>query len=479
MLIAFGLRLYSIDGQSLWYDEALSVTYGRLPFSEILETHTRQLNTQPHPPLHCLLLHGWFRLFGFGALQARLLSAFVGTLSVGVLFLLGNRLFGARAAVLASLLLGVSQLGLHYSQEVRPYALVLFFTLCATYLFVVAVQDRSALAWWGFALSAVLLLLTHYYGVFVVGTLFLYAALNRRRLGLSWRWLVGGALLVVVAYSPWVVVVCVQRYSSGQKELLREWPSYAKARWTTPFATLNRFSNGGIDGPFTPPPLYTYAASALLFILPAGLAMRAAARRATAEPSDQVRRTGLALVVLLWAVPFVVAVGLGFLKFPFDIRYVSHCIAPYYLLVGYGITQVRSRRWQFLLTGAVLVYSAWALRGHYVTPYKEDYRGALAEVANGYQSGDRCVFLPFGGIPLQWSIYHGDGPQLATANLDDITSGRLHPGRVWLVMYRRIPWASEQCKEGQRQIEETYRKIAASQYFWVDVALYVPNSPPA
>jgi len=70
VLLAFALRLYRLDFQSLRGDEALSVLYSARGFASILDI-TKQ--TSRHPPLHYSLLNLWMLLVGKSEFSVRFL----------------------------------------------------------------------------------------------------------------------------------------------------------------------------------------------------------------------------------------------------------------------------------------------------------------------------------------------------------------------------------------------------------------------
>jgi uncharacterized membrane protein len=78
-----------------------------------------------------------------------------------------------------------------YSQEARPYSLVLFLVGLSTYLFAIALREKRARAWWCFVLTCALMLLTHYYAVFVVGCFILYLLRYGRLFELPRSWFLG------------------------------------------------------------------------------------------------------------------------------------------------------------------------------------------------------------------------------------------------------------------------------------------------
>ena len=143
LALGTALRLYRLDDQSLWGDEALSLTMARLSLSQISDELTRNA-TNTFPPLYFYTLHGWLNIFGFGPLQARLLSAVCGTLAILTTFLLAKYVFDRRVGLVAALLVAISQLNVMYSQEARHIASY-FFLLAYRPIFLRSHCAKSAL----------------------------------------------------------------------------------------------------------------------------------------------------------------------------------------------------------------------------------------------------------------------------------------------------------------------------------------------
>ena len=114
------LRFHHIGSEALWLDEAFSIWMAQQPLAQMLQWAVR---IDQHPPLYYALLHAWLGL-GDGAGTVRALSALCGTLNIPIIFLLGRRLAGLRAGLLAALLLAVSPFHVHFAQEARMYALL-------------------------------------------------------------------------------------------------------------------------------------------------------------------------------------------------------------------------------------------------------------------------------------------------------------------------------------------------------------------
>jgi hypothetical protein len=220
-LAAAALRFSTLDLQSFWHDEA--VTVGRVLDPSLFTTLDRVPGSEATPPLYYALAWVWAKLFGSGEIGIRSLSALAGTATVPVAWWAGRALAGRAAGIGAAALVAFSPYLVWYSQEARAYALLVL--LCALSLAyfaraLAAGQDtgaeasaegarsksasleasdpssrsRSDLALW--AISSALALLTHYFAVFVVGPELVLLAwlLPERRRAVAWA----GAAVVAV-----------------------------------------------------------------------------------------------------------------------------------------------------------------------------------------------------------------------------------------------------------------------------------------
>jgi mannosyltransferase len=252
MLLAFALRVYRLDGQSLWYDEAVTAQVASQGISEL----TRWTADDIQPPLYYYAAAGWLRVAGRGEWALRFPSAFFGTLTAPLMWAVALRLFGrgrsGRAAALAAALLAaLSPLYVYYAQEARMYTLLTFLGLLAGYALLRATADGgwrpkdegrqtkdegrttehrhdvssfvfrlSSVKWWFlFVIASAALLYTHYFGVFLLlayGVCFAIGwliALARGRP--CWRMLAAFAVAclgIALLYLPWLPAM-LNRYA--------------------------------------------------------------------------------------------------------------------------------------------------------------------------------------------------------------------------------------------------------------------------
>jgi len=477
ILLALALRLYRLDSQSVWYDEVFALSVSRLPLTQM---NAALVQDVVHPPLHYYFLHGWLEAFGFGPLQGRLLSALFGTLAVLMMYALARYLFDRHAALLSALLLACSQLAVMNSQEARPYAQFLLFFLCCVYLFLRAVREKRLPLWIAFLCLTSLVIYTHYYGFFVLGSLLLFGIVYRNRYSLPPTWLLGGIFWLALAYLPWLSSGVIGQALRGPKaQRLGAWAHSgpASVHWFTFITSLNTFNNGRPNGLLDSAPWWTFIVGGALFGLPAALAMRPLVVRPHERTDEGNERENLVFLVLLLAVPMALALTAGFLRGTYDVKYIAFCAGPYYILVARGISTERSAalRWAFIVF--LLAYSARSLRANYFIPYKEDYKHALASVARDYQPGDCAVVAQFWEerqARWAWSIYEGDQQDLRVMPLDSALSSAAECKRVWLisVLYRQTPPAIEEAEAARRRLAQTYSELERRRFFWVDIDLY-------
>jgi 4-amino-4-deoxy-L-arabinose transferase-like glycosyltransferase len=466
-IVAVGaaLRFYHLDSQSLWHDEAISVVVSRAPLDQMLGHFSAgpgQLR-ENNPPLYAYLLHTWFSVFGVSDFTARSLSAAAGVLCLPLIYRLTAILFGTAAGLCASLLLATSQLGVMLSQEARNYEVFLLLSLTTATLYWYAMSKRSLAAWCGGTATAVLMVLTNYYGVFVIAALAIHALLCWRNI--PWSWVGGAALAGAGTLIPWARMVLGAQVTavSGRVQ-----PAYFATELSTGIATVNRFSNGAVYGVLESTPLWTFAVAALLFGGPL-LYLVSEGRRQRAAGSDH--RCAIVFALLLWIVPLGGALGLGLLfDLQYNVRYAAVAIAPYYMLVGGGLARLPHRTVRAIAIAAIVAYSGVALAAIYRFPYKENYRDAIRSIAGQAAPEDCYAFVPFGSAPLEWSIYANTRPGRVLKLDRELDSGCR---RVWVVTYERIVSdAHTRWREWLATATAGFTKRSQRRFFWVRVEEY-------
>ncbi|MCU1345592.1 MAG: hypothetical protein JWL70_1858 [Acidimicrobiia bacterium] len=211
-VVTVGVVLRFRSTSQLWLDEAQTVAISRLPMSQLLHA----LRQDGSPPLYYMLLHWWMQVFGEGTTAVRAFSGVAGVASLPAMWFVARRTQRVGLAWIAVLLLASSPFAIRYSTEGRMYAMVILLVLVG-YLAVLRARERPTLARFAVvSLVAGALLLTHYWGLYLVAAVFLVSVFS------AWRFrsrtAVGMAVAVVVgglAFVPWLPAFRYQMRHTG------------------------------------------------------------------------------------------------------------------------------------------------------------------------------------------------------------------------------------------------------------------------
>jgi mannosyltransferase len=120
-IIAAALRLYHLDFNSVWLDEAFTFFYTHQNGYLDIFLHTAD---DCHPALSYWLIKSCQSVFGVGDATLRLVPAIAGILTVPVFYYIGREI-SESAGILMALFLTVNRFHIAYSQEARMYTLLL------------------------------------------------------------------------------------------------------------------------------------------------------------------------------------------------------------------------------------------------------------------------------------------------------------------------------------------------------------------
>ena len=477
LLLGMALRFYTLGVESLWIDEGTSIAVARLALPEILADRVFK-----NPPVYFLLLHTWVNVFGDSELALRLLSALFGSLSLLVMFGVGRRLLGRQVGLLGAFLLAISLFNVEFSQEVRAYSLMVLLTLISMFLFIRLFERFSRWVALGYVLVTVLLLYTHFYGVFIVAAqnlfwLFLFWR-RRRVLPLTLpRWLIL-QVAILLLFAPWL------RY------LLLEVHSMQSVGVWIPESTLGTLWSTFLD---------FASGSTLLLFLFAGLVFfvwvngRSPAKHNNVETVWQ-DKTAVYMLLLLWltvpvVVPFLASRFIVPLLIP---RYTIAASLGLYLLVAAALAQIRFPFLRYGLLVFVTILSLLGLSRYYAYVDKQQWREVVAQLENEGQSGDIILFNP-GGIrdsafayyfqrddmqkvplDLSFDLATSYTDQARVRDLDEVEKLVAGADRVWFVQ------ANSNDTEGlvAQKLASLYKTAEQFPYYGVELSLFT-NSPEA
>ena len=406
---AAALRFATLDVQSLWLDESATLLLVHRGFSGML---SHLASSESAPPLYYVLIWGWTKVFGAGALGFRSFSALVGTLTVPVLYMAGRRC-SERVGLWAAALAAFNPAMYYYSQEARCYALLILFSAVAFVFWQRALEapDRRRLTLWAGASG--LAVLTHYFAAF----LFIPEALMlARRLG--WRRVLapaGAVTLIGVALLP----LAISQHENGRK-----------SEWIEASSLLSRIAETGKEflvGLYGPLEILS---AALVGLLAVGALLLVLAR--AGERERQVARETAIVAATAMLIPLLAALS-GVLDV-FDGRNVIADWVPWAVLLAIGIGAERARRAGALLGVGTCALSLAVIAATNLIPgyQRDDWRGASRALPTLSLGSRVLVSESSSSIPL--SIYLSgvqalSAPTVSTREVDFIALRVRRTGR--------------------------------------------------
>jgi len=448
VLLAFGLRTYCLDFQSLWSDEGISLQRAQMALPEMLDAMPVE-----HMPGYFALLIGWVRLAGTSDFALRFLSLWASVLAVALIYRLA-RTFGtdkacgaptAPVGTAAALLLATNAFQLWYAQEARMYSWLLATALVsALALWQLVVRRGNSWLWGGlYAVATAWCIYLHLYGalvplaqaIFVVG----WSIATGDGRGFA-RW-TAASLAALSMFVPWLPRALGIFGFSGWR--------VAGDPAEIPWRYLAAFTAGdAMPDPWhgTLPWVYALLALGGIYVW------------------WRVRRAASLLLVASVALPMAGVLALALRNPDYHERYAIAVTGPLLLLAagGLGIFEPgfwrKASAWPGRWDGAVMVLLGLALAGgnllavqhHYTDTslHKPNFRSAAHTIMAGLAPGD--VVLVDGPDPSKVFLhyYSGAAPVIAVSELEQETlanaDGKLRARlgdapRAWELLYFHAP----------------------------------------
>ena len=159
--VGFLLRLFFIFHRGpFWFDEAWSVHFSSLPWTEAL----RYWIIETNPFLHTLIMRGIIFAFGANELPVRIFSLLVGTACIPLTYYLARILsYEHRVALTTATLVAIAQNQIFISSEARGYALLSFLTITSFILLFGIITEKFCSKYWLilYGITVTLLLFSH------------------------------------------------------------------------------------------------------------------------------------------------------------------------------------------------------------------------------------------------------------------------------------------------------------------------------
>lgn len=344
VIIGFLLRLHRLDVFSLWFDEADSVlsAISPLQIGEMFKAGRVSV-------IHNLFVNIW-KIAGVDEGSLRLSSVVFGILAIIALYKLTEFILDRKAALFSAFLLSISPLNIYYSQELRPYAMMVLWTICATYCFLKGLNSKRIIYWLGFVVFTVLNLYTHWIAAFYFSTFVIYFIINRKVFGDALKNFLISNMIIVLLSIPWLwslaqVSKLILNPNSLFSQISIGWippVDYTSILWT-----LKNFTAGYSVGHFV-------AAAILLFY---GLFFF----RGIFCLRDKKK---ILLPLLLFIFPVILLFGISKYRSCYIDRYLIASCPFFYLIVACGLRETKNIL-QASALGVFVAFSAYGLTMQY------------------------------------------------------------------------------------------------------------------
>jgi len=420
-LLGLVIRLWNLGTESLWIDEAYSISLAQYNIFDIV----RGTAADQHPPLYYLLLHLWL-LLGTSVKFARLLSVILGVVHICLVVRIGEIIGNVKFGLIAGFVLTILPMHVWYSQEARMYMLLALLTTAATLELLLV--KRSKVHWLRYFLYISLSFYTHYFTIFVVIGHAIFALL-RYLVDRRAAFLVGftSALLsATVSIAPWLPITHVQIRHHTMPWI--QTPTFRTLR----DVTLRILFGDNVLAQFHTflwPMFYTV----LLFLLLGGL---------FAATKHRFKRTHI-LLMLLWTFVPLTAIFLVSLFYPI-FQYKQHLIIAAPLVVSFVIaaSSLPRRVWfiPIIITATLQMHS---LRVQQNTLIKDNWK-ALASYLEVHIQEQDSIFANPAAVKLPLEIYsrmtvHFEGYPPYYSILTGGWEGDIADEESVILMVRNIP----------------------------------------
>jgi uncharacterized membrane protein len=200
LLLAFYLRVESLNFRPLWLDEAMEYWVATAPLDQLTAVVKDALQD---PPFYSLALSQWLRL-GRDEFTLRALTTFVSVLTVAAAYALGRQVYGRKTGLFAALLFAVLPPHIRMAQEVGQYAFLVFLLLVNLLMLACARQTNEKKYWAAWTLTALASVYTYYGALLVIaptaGVVFLENLARRKTADLLYQ--AAASLLFILVALP-------------------------------------------------------------------------------------------------------------------------------------------------------------------------------------------------------------------------------------------------------------------------------------
>jgi mannosyltransferase len=450
--VAAVVRIPYLSSKSLSLDEGFSVFISRADVTTF--THL-VWNGELNMLLYYMVLRLWIHL-GTSEFLIRLLSVSAGVATIPVVYFLGLRLFGQKAAITAAVLLLLHPAHVAFSQEARSYTLALLL-ICLSSLWLLRMLERpSSGNWMGYAIFSAFAVYSHFFAALVL--IAQWAALTFAPRPIPWRTLMRAVGLLFALLAPAAIFLL------ARQRVLASWVPMPRARDFVELLNILALSGW----------------RSLLYVVLWTAAIAWSADKVQGNPPG---RRWPQLFTLLWLfVPILLTLAALTIRPVFVPRFLLVCLPAGVLLAGAGFSQLSgSMRWfAVMLLGLTLLYSGSSLRFYFRhSDLKEDWRAATAYVLTQLQSHDGVTLVPtYAQFTFDYYRAANRAARTPIAIGVDWNLQRSLPKRIWFLSsgFLSPQAADNEVKRFQGATKGSYRMTQHREFNGVQVWLFETDS---
>jgi len=437
LALASFLRIYDLGTESLWYDEVHSIRVSGQNFVSVI----RGAAVGKHTPLYFIGLHFWTGFLGDSEVSLRSPSAIFGILSVLIIYWVGCALFNRKVGLISSLLSAISLFHIHYSQEARPYSLLLLLSLLSFLFFIKILKQDKKWHYPCYLLCNILLCYTHIFGLFTIAAQIFFLLLFWAKYKLQRLKLLCVQEAAIVAILPLALLLGHVTISLMQHGFWIPEPALSSI-WNTIYAFCGS--------------RYSLVVIFLCLVVIAPFSIRKMEGRwllrrpleSLKGISRNIKPEAIEEFVLLaiWLfLPLVLAFAISKITTPLYVtRYLIGASPALYLLVAKGLSELNIRKVIYPILIIIVILSSPGLANYYTKVNKAQWREVAGLVELNSRENDVAIFCA-GQIPFNY-YYHGEltkfgidrnveDTQELAAFVNDATSGK---ERLWLIISQTV-----------------------------------------
>jgi len=340
ILLGFSLRLYDLAKESLWVDE---IDGGILPAKQSISYLLNPNVNFPFNTNHAIL-HYWMQIFGQSEFSVRFPALIFGVLSIFMIYKVGKEIFNQEVGLLSALILAISPFHIHYSQEARPYSLLMLLSLVSICYFVKFMRSNNKKDIIVYILSTLIGIYTHYFIFFLLifqNIYFFIYNIKNKRLVKSWLILQCTIALIFLLYNPYFFKHIIWVMNGGFTHLNPYFSLFSIIKTFYVFILDFSFINADYCIPcFYVNPLTIFLIG-VVFLLSTFLGIKNLFVYRKSFKDFVYKNKKLVFLILYLILPVLSLYAISFYVPLFQLRYVIYSSAPLYILISRGIFEFK------------------------------------------------------------------------------------------------------------------------------------------